>query len=85
MTAVRGPRWKLIHELAAERWVLYDLERDPGETADLWGDNSLLRLGYSYQGHLRDWEGEARFHGPPERLDLDSEAREGLRSLGYVK
>jgi arylsulfatase A-like enzyme len=38
--AVRTAGWKLIHDVAEERYELYDLRRDPQELDDIWGQNT---------------------------------------------
>ncbi len=50
---IRTERWKLIHYYPFDEWELFDLERDPDETRNLFGDpqfanvatNLALRLG----------------------------------------
>jgi arylsulfatase A-like enzyme/Tfp pilus assembly protein PilF len=80
LRALRVGRYKLID---APRPELYDVERDPGETRDLFADERAL--GEQMQAALRRMtEGleRQRLTSPP--ADVDPEVRERLASLGYV-
>lgn len=77
-------RYKLIQDLAAGTFALYDLEADPGEKAD------VLRRERRAYARLRDaltgWITKAEGHGTgDESLRKAKEAEEKLRSLGYIE
>lgn len=80
---VRSARWKLI-VLPGRRGdyeELYDLAADPGETRSLARERPELCAAYRalLKGHLA--AGGASLEAPPE---LDPEAIDKLRSLGYL-
>ena len=91
--SVQDERWKLIYHPAvargrrprAERWELYDLEKDPAETRNLYaeGDRESRRL----QRVLSDWmKGNAWLRRSPETVEEKSdETMRALRALGYVQ
>jgi tetratricopeptide (TPR) repeat protein len=80
LRALRSGRYKVID---APRPELYDLERDPQETTNLFGQRPAL--GETMLGQLRSLE--RRFNKSVAALpagDVDPEARERLAALGYV-
>lgn len=40
--ALRKGNWKIVREKPTEDWQLYDLESDPGESANLAGENAAM-------------------------------------------
>jgi arylsulfatase A-like enzyme len=82
-------RWKLIRTRmgAGDRYALFDLEGDPGETRDRLADepDRVARM----QARLREYPGApatagvGRTDGLPERLDAAT--RRQLDALGYVR
>jgi arylsulfatase A-like enzyme len=75
-------RRKLIHDLRAGRFWLYDLEADPRELSDLVGaaPDALRPLRRELLTWLRQVEGE-----PSRTLDAAAEMEERLRALGYLQ
>jgi arylsulfatase A-like enzyme/Tfp pilus assembly protein PilF len=78
--ALRSGRYKVID---APRPELYDIDRDPGETTNLFADRRAL--GDRMIGQLRTIEGGfAKTAAAMPAADVDPEARERLAALGYV-
>ena len=85
-SAVTAGGWKLIHDLDAGTWELFDLGNDPGEQEDLHDpDHAMVR---DLRPLLLEWEeGKVdawgrRFEGLERMTD---EERDRLRSLGYIR
>ena len=82
-TSVQDGRWKLIKEHLRGRSVLFDLENDPGETRDCWGEN--LDLGRRLERELDRLDNEVRGRAPRARVPKASEEQQRrLKSLGYL-
>jgi uncharacterized sulfatase len=84
--AVREGQHKLVQSLKVPRVELYDLDRDPGETAPAGlGPDRLAAL----RGEMAGWLGAAWptyvRHGAPAQLALDAEQVKALRALGYLE
>ena len=80
LRALRSGRYKIID---APRPELYDLERDPHETTNLFADRRSL--GDRLIAQLRGMEsGFAQTTAALPAADVDPEARERLAALGYV-
>jgi arylsulfatase A-like enzyme len=83
-TAVRKGRFKLYYDKRADpRYVLFDLEADPGETHDASADHPELRAELEAVLEARhaataEWESAA----PTAELSPEDKAR--LRALGYM-
>jgi len=78
--ALRSGRYKVID---APRPELYDVERDPNETANLFSDRRPL--GDRMISQLRTIEGGfTKSAAAMPAADVDPEARERLAALGYV-
>ncbi len=81
--AVRDGRYKLIRipRPEADLHELYDLDRDPAETVNLYAalPEVARRLGEKLDGWLASAPPP-----PPSPAPLDEETRQRLRSLGYV-
>ena len=77
-------RYKLIHDLAAGTWALYDLEADPGEKTDALARErrSFHRLRESLTAWLARTEGVG---SESESVRKASEAEKKLRALGYLE
>ncbi|HSF39824.1 MAG TPA: sulfatase [Thermoanaerobaculia bacterium] len=77
-------RYKLIHDLAAGTWALYDLKADPGEKTD-----ALARERRSFhrlRGSLTAWLARTEGVGSEsESVRKASEAEKKLRALGYLE
>jgi arylsulfatase A-like enzyme/Flp pilus assembly protein TadD len=80
LLAIQDERFKLIR---APRRELYDLERDPGETANLEGSDPqrALALGRALDEALATAGAGSRPRAPET---VDSETAERLEALGYV-
>lgn len=78
LRAILRGRWKLIEAPNPE---LYDLQSDPSESRNLFGDQAAL--GKSLQEALAGFE--ARFQEDPQAPSpVDPQLQEQLRSIGYV-
>ncbi|HKK70286.1 MAG TPA: sulfatase [Candidatus Krumholzibacteria bacterium] len=85
LTAVTREDWKLIHDLAAGSWELYDRSDDPYERDDLYDPEH--RMVRELRPLLQEWEEGKTATWGREFVDLDAlspEQLERLRSLGYV-
>lgn len=84
LRAVRSGSYKLMMDLATKRVVLYDLERDPGETRDLSAERprEVRRLQLALSRWIREVEEVA---DETEALRRGQEAADRLRALGYVR
>ncbi|HVR96413.1 MAG TPA: sulfatase [Thermoanaerobaculia bacterium] len=82
--SVADDRFKLIQDLAAGSFALYDLDADPGETTDVL--RRERRAFHELREALTAWlaitEGEA---AAGESLRQAEEAEKKLRSLGYLE
>jgi arylsulfatase len=49
--AVRKGKWKLVSDFEKNKWELYDMEKDRGETTDVASENLLVvrELAFDYQ------------------------------------
>lgn len=78
-------RWKLVRSplTSSDRYELFDLEADPGETRDLSAiyPDTVAALA----DKLAQWiaDGEAQESVAPPRT-IDEETRESMRALGYI-
>jgi choline-sulfatase len=81
LKALRAGRYKLID---APRPELYDIEQDPLEQHDLFGERRAL--GDTMLARLRAREAEMGHHGASAgpAVDVDPEVRARLAALGYV-
>jgi arylsulfatase A-like enzyme len=79
--AVRKGRYKLILTSSGEA-ALYDLERDPRELEDISADEQDLVLELLAAAEER--YAEAAGDAPESAVELDPDALERLRALGYV-
>lgn len=81
--ALLRDQFKLIVEGGRPR--LYDLAQDPGETRDLSGDEPQRVAALREEGQrLRREVGEGS-DAPSIETELDEEAQQSLRSLGYIR
>lgn len=77
-------RFKLIHDLAAGTFALYDLKADPGETRDVLAGQrrDFHRLRQTLTAWLARTEGQGT---AKESLRKAEEAEKKLRALGYLE
>ena len=77
-------RYKLIHHIGEGSYVLYDLQADPGETADVLPRHrrDFHRLREALTGWLAQAEGPG---AADESLRKARETEKRLRSLGYLE
>jgi arylsulfatase len=81
--SVNDQRYKLIFDIARDRYKLFDLVEDPGETRDIAAENErvLKRL----QHELHAWTGRVeKGEDDDERLRKAQEIEDELRDLGYL-
>ena len=74
--------FKLIWEPESDRYALFDLAADPGETRDLAGERAALVTRLA--GLLRQRLEEAATASPMEEVEIDAELEQELRALGYI-
>ena len=72
--------WKLVHDRRGRSYELYDLSADPGEQADLHGEDKARTR--DLRGRLRDHRAKPR--AEVQSVDLRSETRLALEALGYL-
>jgi arylsulfatase A-like enzyme len=80
--SLRRDRHKLMIRMGSDEVRLFDTVADPGETRDLSGDDPALR-GRMLE-ELVAWIRQAPMGMRARTVPLDDEARERLRSLGYI-
>jgi arylsulfatase A-like enzyme len=82
--AVSDGRFKLIHDLAAGNFALYDLQADPGEQRDVL--RAERRTFHRLREDLTAWLGRAEGQwAASESVKRGNEAERKLRSLGYLE
>src|SRR5207244_9614800 len=81
LRALRQGRYKLI---AAPRPELYDLQEDPAERRNIFGDRKAL--GERMLARLADMEAHFKASAPAksEAVEIDPDAKARLAALGYV-
>ncbi len=84
----RAEGTKLIYDATSDLWELYNLARDPGETENLaavrtqWPDTVLKGL-ENYFEYSKQTTETSRKEG--EKVKLDQQSIEELKSLGYIQ
>jgi arylsulfatase A-like enzyme len=82
--SVSDGRYKLIHDLAAGQFALYDLAADPGEKRDVL--RAERRTFHRLREDLTAWLGRAEGQwAASESVKRGDEAEKKLRSLGYLE
>ncbi len=81
-TALFAGELKMIHDLIAETWQLFDRSLDPGELTPLSASHSQFR---DLQSDLLRWERGRSKASSSERRTPSTEELERLRSLGYLR
>jgi arylsulfatase A-like enzyme len=84
LASIRTPAFKLIVELASSRAEFYDLSQDPAESRNLSSDSHSEQRSFLTQT-LQSSRAALSGDSHAERVVLDEEQLELLRSLGYVK
>jgi arylsulfatase A-like enzyme len=79
--ALFNGRFKLISGAGIQE--LYDLSQDPGERKNLYHDRIADARGL--EAALKSWVAAASAAVPGSQVDLDDDAVQRLRSLGYVQ
>jgi hypothetical protein len=76
--------WKLIHDLDRDTYSLYHLEKDPGESTNLWNDDreEIAAIRARLKDALSHFPPRSRVSAPG--VEMDAQTIERLRSLGYV-
>ncbi|MEM8962739.1 MAG: sulfatase [Acidobacteriota bacterium] len=72
---------KIIHDLGAGRWSLYDRGVDPAEQSNLFGRHPASR---ELKRDLMQWSADRKLDDSGPRLEPDTETVERLRALGYA-
>ena len=85
--SIRTPTHHLLWDRAADRYELYDLEADPGESRNLSPSDGTIEVDLRRRLHGFAAQHDAQLgrapKGPP--AGLDAEAEEQLRELGYLE
>ena len=85
--SIRSGQWKLIEIPKAETnlYELYDTQKDPGETTNLYrpGDPQAKELAARLHAWLDSFEGGAK-PAEQEPREIDPATAERLRALGYM-
>jgi arylsulfatase A-like enzyme len=82
--ALRRGRYKMIYSSDGDRYSLYDLSSDPGETVDLAKREPELHAELRREMKLRYRD----FSGVPTeetQVEMDQEDIDNLRALGYIQ
>jgi arylsulfatase A-like enzyme len=82
LSALRDGRWKLIRDFTRDRWWLYDLESDPGETRDVASEQPALAQ--SLRARLETWTAAQQNLGPSATVPMSAAQLEQLAKLGYT-
>jgi arylsulfatase A-like enzyme len=84
-TALLAGPLKLVHDLAVERWHLFDRAADPEELRDLAGTGHPAER--RLQRRLTDWERQRdeAVQADAARVTPDAEELDRLRALGYLR
>jgi len=82
-------RYKLIFDTYDEKFELYDLQTDPSELNNLFGTPAAPDTA-QMESDLRAWTEESLsrmqgYAGQAGAAEVDSDARESLRDMGYIQ
>ena len=88
LESIRKDSFKLIRNRKqdptdAGSYQLYDLSRDPHESVNLAAYEPAKVA--ALRQRLHDWSAASPATGPSAAPELDEEARESLRSVGYLE
>jgi len=83
LKSIRTREWKLIHNLSTNKYELYNLRTDPGETINL---AKIEKEQFEFlKTKLEEWMNRPRPKITPLTKSLDEETKERLKSLGYLQ
>lgn len=84
MISLRIGKWKYIRDFKNQKEELYDLSVDSGETMNIITEEPQFRD--DMRNKLSEWLSTVREpNGKTERVELDVESIERLKSLGYIE
>ncbi|HUR28527.1 MAG TPA: sulfatase [Planctomycetota bacterium] len=78
--ALRDLRTKLVYDVAADKFRMYDLTADPGEERDIFDKSGAQRSAWQAELRALGAANPSMRAGP---IDMDAQTRERLKSLGY--
>ncbi|MED6334332.1 MAG: sulfatase [Planctomycetota bacterium] len=79
--AVVWRRWKLVHDVTENGWMLFDLEEDPKEQRNVLDEHGELVL--TLRGALDRLRARRPLGGDTVEVELDSQTLDHLAQLGY--
>jgi arylsulfatase A-like enzyme len=83
LSALRDGRYKLIRDYTRDRSMLFDLESDPGERADIAATQP--EVAQRLRSVLEAWtEEQSRRGGAAHTVAVDAEEIRKLKELGYL-
>ena len=77
---IRVGDWKLIQHSVGDGHELYDLEKDPGEARNLYGEQPDARA--SLEAELENWRQRHREDHAP--IEISPDVKRALEALGYT-
>ena len=81
--AAIGPRFKLINLESANRWELYDIVANPGETENVFAREKTIAL--EYRRAIAEQRRQEPLHNPGITGEpMSDELRDTLKGLGYL-
>lgn len=78
--ALRDPRTKLVYDVAADTFRMFDLNADPGELNDIFAKAGAQKI--EWQQRLRALAAATPAQNAG-RITLDAATQDQLKSLGY--
>lgn len=74
--------WKLVHHLHTDTYSLFNIRTDPTDSIDLIDRRAGIAA--RLKSRLAAWQRHLHIRNRGSKVRLDEEAREKLRSLGYI-